>query len=384
MGTGCTGTKVGTCAPSDRLSSNCVIWQGDAYERFGICTGDTITEVTEVVLYKLIEFAEGEGIHLAHLTAGCTELEDKLRRTDYSLFQIVDLLFKENCRLDEAVTRLGATIDSASRITIDTSCLTTTPIRTREELDRAFLEAICTNTERLDALTSGLSAPSGGSDSSGDLLSTIREEIGNFLLAKLGSHNGVVEKTGSGSAANINIIGVPMRGTVFGDFDLTKFDSTGKGTGIYTNFALANGNNGTIDMRGYVPSMATTISGVARTFSISQSPNSIAGNDTTTLSSANLPNHTHTTTVTQEPHRHVKYEGVLPTFGYAQNVSFSTGGAKPLAFRSEIGHSADHQEFTSEETVPITVTVSGVTGATNQPIDNRQPTRYGVWIQRIK
>ena len=82
MGTGCSNSSASGCAPADRLSSNCVVWQGEAYPEFGICTGDTITEVTETILNKLILFAKGEGIILSELTAGCYELDYKLKATE--------------------------------------------------------------------------------------------------------------------------------------------------------------------------------------------------------------------------------------------------------------------------------------------------------------
>lgn len=390
MGTGCSENKVGVCPPSDRLSSHCVIWQGESYPQFGICTGDTITEVTEVILNKLIDFSKGEGIFLGNLTAGCPELELKLKQTDYSLYQIVDLLFKENCRLDDLIKKLDAKIDASSKITIDVSCLTSVPVKTRQELDTLFLESICDTKSKLKALTDSLSSGSDDDEDSGvDMLSIIREEIGNFLLAKLNSCNGVVQKTGTGSSAEFNIIGVPLRGCVWGDFDLTKFGSNGLGTGIYCNFALANGLNGTIDMRGYNASMATTIPGVARTFDITQAPNSVAGTNFSKLTIANMVPHEHNISVNQTPHRHEWYEGRIPQNTYVQTVMGTgtlSGSGTPITIYSQGSgiHGGSFKLYTSEENVNLSVSISGTTGAKSESFENRQPTRYGVWIQRIK
>jgi hypothetical protein len=369
MGTGCSSNSVGKCPPSDRLSSNCVVWQGDSYPELGICTGDTITEVTEIVLTKIIDFTNGEGITISDLVAGCESIDRKLRDTDYSLAKILEVIVNEQCRIDEVVDSIGTTVDEAGRITIDVSCLTPTPVTSVKDFHQLLVDSICENKSKIDDITSGLP--------SRPITSIIREEIANFLTSSLLSCNDAIQRSGSGEATTFNIVGAPIGTLHFGMYDLTKFDSTGLGTGIYCNYALANGRNGTVDMRDYVPAMASNISGVARTFSLSTNVGDVAGENTSQLTVSNLPPHNHSINIDQEPHKHeLPFSDATPGKG---------GDAGDTGRRSiKIEPYATYHLETKLSTIDINASTTNTVGATSKTFENRQPTRYGVWIQRIR
>ncbi len=80
----------------------------------------------------------------------------------------------------------------------------------------------------------------------------------------------------------------PTDDTIFETTGVTK----GIGKGIYLGYAIANGNNGTIDMRGMFP---MPYSDIDATFS---TVGTAAGAKTVTLAKANLPTHQHTVTTT--------------------------------------------------------------------------------------
>lgn len=377
MGNGCTTTKVGSCPPNDRLSSNCIIWQGDPFPQFGICTGDTITEVTETILNKLIEFSKGEGIFLTDLVAGCEALEVKLKATDYSLYSIVKLILEHQCTIEDAIAKLKKDIEKINKVSVDTTCLSATPVTTREGLDQLIIDTVCDNKSKIETLL-GVETDTDTGETV-DITAIIQREIATFLEAKLKSCNGAVEKVGSGTGVEFNIISVPVRSFVYGDFDLSNFDATGLGKGNYCNYAIANGLNGTIDMRDYAIAMLNTVSGVPRTFNTTQTANSTAGTVFSRLHEEHLPPHIHNIPLNQKPHKHRWFKGD-PTIRV--RVAPGTFTDRQITVYNE--SSATNEKFTTEDSIDISVGTITTPNAKATTFENRQPTRYVVCIQRIK
>lgn len=107
MGSGCNknSRNSGACSSDQITSSHCVNWQGATYPNLNICTGDTLSELGEVILGKLISFSKAEGISVSDLTSGCEDLDVKLKNSDSSLHAIFSLILEEQCSIDEAIKK---------------------------------------------------------------------------------------------------------------------------------------------------------------------------------------------------------------------------------------------------------------------------------------
>lgn len=365
MGSGCGSSKTnGRCTSGQITSSHCVSWQGEAYENLGICTGDTLTEIGEVILNKLEDFAEGEGIKLSSLTTDCEALNVKLQNTDKSLFQIVKLALDNQCGLQTAIDQLQVQIDGL-KITVDYSQLCE-DIVTPSDLQQCMIDNIVNLKNQLEQLSNQLGQLG---NSQNTIVQNINTQVGNTLLQKINSCNGGIQKNGSGENATLDFVGiVPPGGYIWGEFDISKFDSTGMGTGIYCGYALANGFNGTIDMRNRTASMAANIPGVTRSFADLTSIGALRGADSIILKANQLPDHEHNIQDTGHNHTY-NYQGGIDVVGKNAGGGENTGG------RSNI------TSTTSTNTTGVQV--KGVKGTIGLPIDIRQSTIYQVWIKRV-
>lgn len=364
MGSGCNSNTTPKCPEDQMTSSNCVLWQGQAYPNLGVCTGDSLTEVGDVILKNLEQFAEGEGFSLKTMTAKCETLEVKLKNTDYSLYSIVKLALDNQCDLQSAIDQLNATVEE-NKVTIDATKLCPAA-ETNQEIQQCIIDSIVELKKSLENITTQLGDVTNNSTS---ITNTITSSIGQFIQANINSCNGGIQKSGTGATAKIDFVGiVPPGGYLWGEFDISKFDSTGMGTDVYCGYALANGRNGTIDMRHRIPSMSSKIQGVTRSFTSLTDVGSVQGSDRITLLASQLPDHEHN--IEQTPHSHgYNYQGGTKQVGKNAGNGESAGGTNSLTANTNSANA--------------NIEVRGVKGTVGQFIDIRQSTVYQVWIKRV-
>lgn len=364
MGSGCNSSSAPKCPDDQMTSSHCVLWQGQTYANLGVCTGDSLTEVGDVILKSLENLEKSEGIYIKNLTAKCEDLEVKLKNTDYSLYQIVKLALDNQCDLQTAIDELNATVE-ASKVTIDATQLCPSAT-TNQEVQQCVVDSIVELKKSLENIIIQLGDVPNNSSS---ITTTISTTIGQFLFNNINSCNGGIQKSGSGATAQIDFVGiVPPGGYIWGEFDISKFDSTGMGTDIYCGYALANGRNGTIDMRHRIPSMSSKIQGVTRSFISLTDIGSVQGADQIKLLSSQLPDHEHN--IEQTPHSH----------GYSYQ-----GGSKQVGKNAGSGEQAGSTTSYTANTnsANANIEVKGVKGTVGSFIDIRQSTVYQVWIKRV-
>jgi microcystin-dependent protein len=163
---------------------------------------------------------------------------------------------------------------------------------------------------------------------------------------------------------------------------LTGFDVTGKGTGLWDKIYLCNGNNGTPDKRGRVPVGATTgMGGGAMNSAVDPA---VAGNpayallgtagaNTITLSTNQIPSHSHTATAVSA----VVDPGHTHTWPYTpKNESGGSGG---------FGVGGGATQLTSSSTTGISVTTNVTINPTGDGLahNNYQPALGCYYIMYI-
>ena len=171
--------------------------------------------------------------------------------------------------------------------------------------------------------------------------------------------------------------------------DLTPFDASGAGIGVWDRIFLCNGRNGTPDMRGRVAVGATDMPGLAmdKTVdpSVSGNPtynlNDPVGTNQVVLTTAQIPSHTHTNTVAASlspaSHSHLvatmgsSNETDPPTSNNYIRQSKGTGGNLGYALRGASNPATVGKTTEVSQTVATTVTI-GPTGG-GLPHNNYQP-----------
>ncbi len=164
--------------------------------------------------------------------------------------------------------------------------------------------------------------------------------------------------------------------------DAAKFvqsgGTKGLGLGIYAGYALSNGNNGTIDMRGLFP---MPYSDTDVTFS---TVGDSAGAKTVTLAKANLPTHQHTVSTSATDSGTIVVSGGAHTHTYTKTLigaPINTSGGSGSADTQYAG------DVTSSTSHSHTVTGSTGNGTTDglvaTPVNKLPPYRVLLLIQKL-
>lgn len=376
MGSGCIGN--GSTIPNcpEKYSDKCVLYTGPSYESLGICTGDTVAGDTIIILDKLVALATGEGITLSDITANCAFVTQSLANKDKNLSTLLQILFDNDCALNQLIVDLQNNIDAP--YSFDLKCLTVAN-PTRDNITQELITQLCAVQTTVNNIVNQLANPE--TDDNTALIAALTDIAGNLLGTNISAcPTASIQKTGQGANTMLKMVGfVPVGGIISYKGSLGNFDQTGKGlaSACMENWALCNGQNGTDNWLGFTPSMATNIQGasplasaiIAGDNDTLTNVGNIKGTPKVTLTSVNqIPDHFHVLSI--NPHSH----------NITTKISGNGGGGSNAAWNNSFGSS---QTITTDS-----VTVSGSVGSivnrtASQAIENRQPTRYTIFIQRI-
>lgn len=378
MGSGCKQNyREDNC--TDPVSDKCVFYTGEPIEVFGICTGDTLQEIEQVIIDRLLLHMVGLGISLPDITFDCPFVQDILANQDPTLYNLIQGLFTSACSLRQLIQTIQDGLEPP--FAFDVSCLTVPVDATRNQIIQATITKVCEVEAKVNEIIADLSTED--PDETNNILNAVYNVVGNMLATNINSCQDNIVKTGSGQNTQLNFVGGNPIGTLlFGMYNISSFDNTGLGIASagMCGWAIANGSNGTVDMRGFTPSGATNIPGGTLNSLVQPNGdndlvtniNQTKGQYKITLSSSQLPAHQHV--VTQTPHSH-------------SYTKFVTGGGAGEAFPTEGVDQGGSVKFYVPQDVTSSnnanITVGGLQGTSGQPHENRPPTRYGMFIQRI-
>lgn len=366
MGSGCTNTNNGCVNP---ISANCVIYQGDPIPVLGICKGDNLSEIQEVIINRLLALVDGTGITLSSINTTCDFISNQLAGKDKTLFNLIQVLVTSNCTLNELITNLTAQVNAT--VTYDNKCVTPTTSGTQGTV-QGIIDKLCELNTTVTEITNDLGTTT--------ITTSITTIAGNTLINNIKSGYGV-RKTGSGASAQVEFYAfVPPFCPIPCVASLSNFDSNGIGiTGSpYEGFFVCNGLNSVPDMRGFVFGGATNLPGINGP-ALQSSVDPTINNDLTYSSNMgdrkglvkvglNVnegPSHFHTGTT--NPHTH----NISP-----MQASFGAAGSPAQTVESYVNDGGS--VTTSSVSVGFTTNSSGQ----GTPHENRQPTFYGYWIMR--
>ncbi|TXH08740.1 MAG: hypothetical protein E6R03_17660 [Hyphomicrobiaceae bacterium] len=396
MGSGCSPTGSGGLSALRPTPDTSVIYTGNALPSLGICTGDTLAEVDAVILQQIINFSQGVGISVPDIDltqcdcfiakVGCCGKESCQTLTCI-LQAYLDCLCELYSDVEDLKVKVAAMYDGP----YVTKCLSN--VNSSSKLPAIMNELIsefCALVTTVAALQTQVNNLSTG----------LPTTIGNFLNTALTSCAGSsgLKKTGSGSTFKATFMGfTPIGGIIMYGGTLTgKFDSSGLGlaTTDMCGWALANGANGTIDMRGYFPvgvndgsmgsgSQNSEVDNAANPGQ-NYAQNAHGGAIKVALSAAMCAVAPHSHTVTDPGHSHVIAVNLDSASGskFSNFMKFDTTSyTNTLDGDPDVGNI--HAKIRKNTTGIQIGAVTGSGASTGAAHENRPPYRALYFIQRI-
>jgi microcystin-dependent protein len=366
MGSGCLTMPISNNCGTP-VSSNCVKYMGDPVPALGICTGDTITEVEAVLIAQIQALLTGTGITLNQVTlANCAYLSNMFAGKDKSLSNLLQLLVDSTCNLKELIDNVNEVLQPSGYV-FDLKCLDPITDPTSEKIIQGLINKLCDLQTTVDDLIAAGGDTTLINDSINTALLNLISTAGSKGMKKTTAPSGLTSYYFTG-------LSIPF-GATFYFGPLNVFDNSGLGiAGTYAEgWAICNGNNGMMDMRGFVPVGAIQgIPGPTLDSLVDPSANgdnsmnyavgSKGGVAKVSLTGDQNGPHTHTT----QPNTH--------SHGYTEPAKQSN---------SDKGGTADFvaTQFgtTDSATINVVVNASGL-GA---PHENRMPYKAGVWVARV-
>ena len=379
----------------DPISDNCVIYTGPAFPELGVCTGDTVSEDLVIILTKLQELLNEGEIEVGNVTLNCDFTKKYLAGKDKKLSTYIQALLDQNCEINDKIKASESATDQPLKHNFNFRCLPTPPPQTENQLLQTLIDSLCKLQTDLDQLTSIGEDPEDEEEQT-PITTLVENTVIDILTNKLKSCSKSIVKRGTGSNSEFHFInGCPNGTLLFGNYPLNAFDSTGKGieSAGFCGWFLADGRNGTWDMRGQTASGATEVSpnrallpnvSIVGDSDTRTTIGSIKGVPKIKINLENLPEHQHR--MTTGDHTHTV---TIPRMGVSR-ASYGPllpGGRDVLV---PMGNLRDHvttsPSFSDVSTSKVEYGVRTPTfteSVPNDPIENRPPTRYGVWIQRV-
>ena len=348
-------------------SDKCVKYTGIDITTLGINNGDSINYVVSAIMGFLVSTLDASGIKY-ELEPGniCTIISDQLVDcTDITQKDISNALAAAICAIDTRVTALED-FDTALEASYTPGCISGIDgTEGTHTILQAVIDKLCVAVTDLDALELDVST-------NYVLISDINTYIANYLSG-LESGSPVGLKDRMIPYAVVEYYGPT---SVF-DASGAGLDKTGDGGQDWRQIYLCNGNNGTPDKRGRVGVGAT--SGMGGGAFPSETDPLVSGNPTynlysttgtniVTLTSAQMPSHTHTATMsTDGAHTHT-------ITGYVQSGSNDGSGGEVAGFFDNVTTTS-----AGDHTHTITINAAG----SGQSHNNIQPVLACYYIMYI-
>ena len=270
------------------VSDRCVKYTGIDVPVLGIKTGDSLSFVEQALITFLTSTLDGTGVIIdLSPTVVCNLVQQYLPTCkDLSIVDISKALIQAACDLQLQVNAINATLATLNAdYTI--GCLTgVTASSDTHAIVQAVINKLCQVQVDLTTLALDL-----------DTNYVRYDELDELIQAYLNAST-------SGAISNrmVPYAVVPYFGPI------TFFDSSGAGTGDWNRIFLCNGNNGTPDLRGRAltgvingvpgPTMSPAVDPAVSSANPNYSLFSTAGANQITLTSTQIPIHTHANTAT--------------------------------------------------------------------------------------
>lgn len=236
-----------------RTSDLAVTYTGPSIPALGICTGVSLNTIEAIILQYILDFTTGKSINIPDIDlTSCALFSQYITDCNQctELDCLMKIVFDSLCVLYGDFINIQTIVNNLLNGPYTIGCLQNlSPNATLNQIIQELITEFCA----LQAAFNTLQTTVGG------IVTNLSTNVGNFLSAAISSCQGssCVTKTGTGATIHIAFQGfTPIDGIcMLAKYPTGRVDGTGLGL---TNtdlcgWALCNGQNGTIDMRGYKP-----------------------------------------------------------------------------------------------------------------------------------
>ena len=342
---------------ADIVSDQCVKYTGIDVPVLGIKKGDSLSYVEQALITFLTSTLDGTGIkiNIPATTVICNLVQQYLPTCgDLTAVDLFNALIQAACELQEEIDSTNNRINVIES-PYGTGCFTDIDSNSNtHDVVQAIITKVCGIQSDLSALTIDLST---NYVKLADLCNLIIECINQNTPADSGKYyTKMVPYTAVEYYGDINV-----------------FNDSGAGLDAWEKIYLCNGNNGTPDKRGRVGVGVTFGTGMDALvtpggFNPTYNLFTKAGTNSVTLSTQQIPSHTHAGTgvISPNPHSH----------GYYKNTS---------AVNSDASGINDFVGQTTAQTDPVslTVTITNANEGGGLPHANNQPAIACYYIMYI-
>lgn len=269
----------------DTTYDKCVKYTGDDIPALEICHGDPLSDIIGIILANIQSQADGTSI-IPDIDLGCKLLTDALGDKEKNLKNYLQAFADGECTLQNQIDEINNIV--GTQYSFDTSCLTVDSDASRDDILQAAITKVCSVDTRLAIVEADYVKAS-----------ELDGLIGDYITNNTNTTNQYTKM--------VPYIAYEYYGP------LTNFDSAGKGLASagFDKVYICNGDNGTPDKRGRV-AVGCNMGVPGGTFDSAVDPASAAnykislkgkvGEFKHTLSTSEIPSHTHT--VTDPGHSH--------------------------------------------------------------------------------
>jgi len=290
------------------VSDKCVKYTGNDILFLGIENGMPLSEIEEKLTDYLATVLNGSGIVPTLPDPICDIVNDYLPTSgDITLIHVISALISSACNLQEQIGILSSDVSTIEANYTIGSCLSgVTASSGTHDVLQAVITELCTVSSAVDALQTALTAYVKIAD--------IDTYIANYISTNITSTKPYTKM--------VPYVAVEYYG------DMSNFTIDGTGVGDWEQVYLCNGKNGTPDKRGVFPVGVTKMGGGSYGGTVTYNAGDTGGVNAVTLSTAQMPAHTHNVTVTlSDPgHRHLfGSEDYINNGGYVIHSSIVPG-----------------------------------------------------------
>lgn len=351
------------------VSDRCVKYTGIDIPVLGIKTGDSLSFVEQALITFLTSTLDGTGVKIDLAPTVVCDLVQQYLPTcgDLTIVDISKALIQAACDLQEQVDAIVAEL-AVLNADYTIECLTgVTASSDTHAIVQAVINKLCQLQVDLADLALDL-----------DTNYVRYDELNQLIQAYLNS-------TSSGAISNkmVPYAVLPYFGPI------TFFDASGAGIGNWNRVFLCNGNNGTPDLRGRAltgvingvpgPTLSPVVDPTVSAANPNYSLFDTAGANQVTLTSTQIPLHTHpnTATVIDNEHRHQVGPAGVGVLGV------KVSGTTTVAFDNTNDFDLQSTFFTEMASTGIAVTINNAAGPVGGglPHANIQPVAACYYIQ---
>ena len=351
----CTGCFNG-CAQI--ISDQCVKYTGSDITFLGIENGMPLSEVEEKITDYLTTVLDGSGIVPTLPDPICDLVDDYLPTSgDITLVHVISALISAACDLQEQIDTLSTDVATIEADYTIGSCLSgVTASSGTHDVLQAVITELCSVSSAVTALQNALTAYVKIAD--------IDTYIANYIAANVTSSKMYLKM--------VPYVAVEYYG------DTSNFSADGTGIGDWEQVYLCNGLHGTPDKRGVFPVGITNMGG-SYGGSVTYNAGDTGGANTVTLSTAQMPAHTHNVTVNINEPEHFHYTFNNDTVSSISNVASTNYPVRRsdegTEWRYIIMGTATIPTLgkTSPSTIGITASTSTAFTGTSNSHENRPP-----------